>query len=614
MAFVRTTDYQDQGEMPADVLNPDQDAPILMIQQLGEASDRAITVPVGETGMELPAAASRALKALAFDADGDFFMATSVGDASALEASLASRATALVGSGMIGFDATKNYAVGTIGASLSDTRLNVKMFPWLAKGDGVTDDTAAIQAAIDWVGGLTYGGTVYFPEGKYKITDTLTVADNNVALLGASQYSSQILRDTAFGESLYVGTGAADPLSNFYMGRLKFIDEGTNNQSGTQIIFEIVTVATICDIFISGGTSGIICKAIANAEFRNVYMTFINVSGSSTGNYGMLFTNTAIASPAFAISSNVYLTDCSIYGGDFGGTFSNVDDCILVECVDGLWMTGCYFRGSENAGIHLLRNSASYLLVNVYMVNNLLDIVHSYGLLIDGSQQVKQLLLDNIILGNGSPNDGIKITGPVYMVNIRGIVALWGGNGISIGATGVAMTNITIAGVTSTGNTGYGLELIADVNMNNVQVTGNDFTSNTAGSVLDGTTGITKNLEGNLGYDVPWLTYTPTIASNGGSITAVATGSYKKVGKVVNLNIRITTVSADTGTGYVTFTLPPLGNPIQTVALAAQDDAANFASVAKLTAGVATGVLLKYDGTYPSAVGRVFTITGQYEV
>lgn len=43
---------------------------------------------------------------------------------------------------------------------------------WGAKGDGVTDDTAAIQAAIDSLLGAD-GGTLLFPIGEYLITDTL---------------------------------------------------------------------------------------------------------------------------------------------------------------------------------------------------------------------------------------------------------------------------------------------------------------------------------------------------------------------------------------------------------------------------------------------------------
>jgi hypothetical protein len=42
-----------------------------------------------------------------------------------------------------------------------------------AVGDGVADDTAAIQAALDYVG--TTGGCVYIPAGEYKTTVTLTI-------------------------------------------------------------------------------------------------------------------------------------------------------------------------------------------------------------------------------------------------------------------------------------------------------------------------------------------------------------------------------------------------------------------------------------------------------
>jgi hypothetical protein len=44
-----------------------------------------------------------------------------------------------------------------------------------AKGDGQADDTAAIQAALDKVQAATRYGVVLLPEGKYKITKTITV-------------------------------------------------------------------------------------------------------------------------------------------------------------------------------------------------------------------------------------------------------------------------------------------------------------------------------------------------------------------------------------------------------------------------------------------------------
>lgn len=56
MGLVRTTDYQDQGELPAATLDADIDATVLMIQQVDEQIGRALTLPAGVAGVsaELP--------------------------------------------------------------------------------------------------------------------------------------------------------------------------------------------------------------------------------------------------------------------------------------------------------------------------------------------------------------------------------------------------------------------------------------------------------------------------------------------------------------------------------------------------------------------------------
>jgi hypothetical protein len=66
---------------------------------------------------------------------------------------------------------------------------------WGAVGDGTTDDTAAIQAAFDsFPPGsstplLTGGGTLFFPPGTYKVTETLTIPDQHVTIKGCGDSS-----------------------------------------------------------------------------------------------------------------------------------------------------------------------------------------------------------------------------------------------------------------------------------------------------------------------------------------------------------------------------------------------------------------------------------------
>src|SRR5262249_47290156 len=50
-----------------------------------------------------------------------------------------------------------------------------------AKGDGVSDDTAALQAAID----ATHDGALLLPKGRYVLKNTLRILRSHVVLRGA---------------------------------------------------------------------------------------------------------------------------------------------------------------------------------------------------------------------------------------------------------------------------------------------------------------------------------------------------------------------------------------------------------------------------------------------
>jgi hypothetical protein len=59
-----------------------------------------------------------------------------------------------------------------------------------AVGDGVTDDTAAIQAAID-ASYSNYNKTVYVPNGIYKLTDKITITQGVMIICEGSQGSNE---------------------------------------------------------------------------------------------------------------------------------------------------------------------------------------------------------------------------------------------------------------------------------------------------------------------------------------------------------------------------------------------------------------------------------------
>jgi hypothetical protein len=82
----------------------------------------------------------------------------------------------------------------------ADMWINVKASPYNATGDGSTDDTAAIQSAIDaaeLLGGFSASGcTVYFPDGRYLISSSLTVTEMRIKFLGNGRNISRIFCNT----------------------------------------------------------------------------------------------------------------------------------------------------------------------------------------------------------------------------------------------------------------------------------------------------------------------------------------------------------------------------------------------------------------------------------
>lgn len=87
-----------------------------------------------------------------------------------------------------------------------------------AKGDGTTDDTVAIQAAVNAVG-VAGGGTVYFPTGTYVIVNTpIRVPFNNMNLVGGQDV---IIKKQLAGLGSFYRDG-------FHIGNPLPADGGTN--------------------------------------------------------------------------------------------------------------------------------------------------------------------------------------------------------------------------------------------------------------------------------------------------------------------------------------------------------------------------------------------------
>ena len=88
-------------------------------------------------------------------------------------------------------------------SNLKGEEINVKHFG--AKGDGKTDDTAAIQKAV-----ATTGNRLFFPKGHYKISKTILID------LAKKGYAS--IRGNGDAQVIMAGAGPAFKISGTHFG------------------------------------------------------------------------------------------------------------------------------------------------------------------------------------------------------------------------------------------------------------------------------------------------------------------------------------------------------------------------------------------------------------
>ena len=215
--------------------------------------------------------------------------------------------------GLSGLSAGDQIAVDTVGADGHPASwkkkardvLNVKDFG--AKGDGSTDDTAAIQAAIDYAV-ATGRRSVYFPAGTYIVTSPLHAqVETGTTTVGGSTKSRY-----AYGMGLTLRGEQVGKTVLRKTGQATYTISANNNINGG---------STVDTTLFFGGTEG-----------TGLYVSDLSIENASTGEcYAIYATRARCVLERLNVCTNSH----GIY---LYGWLNNLTDIIITAKEKGLWV------------------------------------------------------------------------------------------------------------------------------------------------------------------------------------------------------------------------------------------------------------------------------------
>jgi hypothetical protein len=510
--------------------------------------------------------------------------------------------------------ATGSTAPRTLANRFADVA-NVRDFG--AIGDGVADDTAAIQAAINSIPAHPLGGSVYLPTGTYKVSAPILV--NKSVYFYGDGYGTNIQTSSATANVLVASA------ERFHVSNLRITASVTR------------TAGWYIDV-LTGGNRSRISNFEMDAAFGGIRT---NATASLTIENGQLFNGTSSTGVAIKIENGFdvtikdILTDSAtdIFAGVYIKNAGDVtiEDCQLlhagqalyVECGSGdgaaaIWANNTFFDNS-NRGLYMLASNGGNITRCLFdqcwfasSVNQNILMATTTGGLINGVDfngchiflsGADGVLISDSGCSNIKFNDcsvsqnvlsGIKLGSNVSNVSIQDSVI---GSGYGL----LGNTN----GVTVSAGTG-----------GNLQICNNKLTGNTSSNFNNASTAITNVIFGNIGA-TELIDYTPVVEAQSGTITTFGTiiGRYQRIGKTLFIKIGIPITTNGTGSVAVKAYLPSGMLAATSCVIAGRE---NNLTGNMLQGSIATGSdiisITKYDNTYPGGNGYLLTVSGTIEI
>jgi hypothetical protein len=104
---------------------------------------------------------------------------------------------------------TKRATGAELAKGLNTINITINAKDFGAVGDGVADDAAAIQSAVNYASTFTSGATVSLPVGTYRVGSTINITKSGVAIEGSGHGNCWIVNATTNAPAIKVGDGIA---------------------------------------------------------------------------------------------------------------------------------------------------------------------------------------------------------------------------------------------------------------------------------------------------------------------------------------------------------------------------------------------------------------------
>lgn len=280
-----------------------------------------------------------------------------------------------------------------------------------AIGNGVDDDTVAVQAAIN------SGLSVRFPKAKYHIRADIVINADNVSIIGEG---ATLLMN---GHNMVVGGGSAKDLrNNFSVSGLEL------SQGSLQI--KCLNNFSVDNCYVHNATYGLVGSHCYNGNITNSKFTDCE--------YGVLFDKDVLAPNETADHNVITVRNCKFY--------NNTNTAFVIR---GGYVGEFAFNAVEgnNKGI-VVEGMADYKILSNYFEYNNSDIItlKNYGSVLNSSIQVG----GNRIFGKAdSSTTGMVLSGTIMGLFLQ--VNSWGGLGTLISNGAVLSGPVLLYQVNNTG-------------------------------------------------------------------------------------------------------------------------------------------------------------------